>query len=181
MAIGLKRGIVELYDHNPQWETIAARTIKQLWGIFGETAKDIQHIGSTAIRHIKAKPIIDIAVAVDDFGIVEEIMPVLVKNGWSKSELHAIDGDMLIVDDDEEADMRTHHIHIVITGSLQWFNYIYFRDYLNSNITAAKKYESAKQQLAQKYHDDRNAYTDGKDEIVDEILLQARKLMEGTF
>ena len=68
MVLGLKRGVAELADHDPEWEVNAANTIKRLWDILGSTAKDIQHVGSSAIRHIKAKPVIDIAVSVWSFG-----------------------------------------------------------------------------------------------------------------
>lgn len=64
MVIGLKRGTIELHDHDPDWESLAAETIRLLWDIFGEVAVDIQHVGSTAIRSIQAKPILDIAGAV---------------------------------------------------------------------------------------------------------------------
>jgi GrpB-like predicted nucleotidyltransferase (UPF0157 family) len=62
MVIGLKRGVVELYDHQEEWKDNAAKTIAKLKLIFGDTAVNIQHVGSTAIHHIKAKPIIDITV-----------------------------------------------------------------------------------------------------------------------
>ena len=65
--IGLERGTVKLYPHEKQWETEAQRTITLLKEILGDTAKDIRHVGSTAIKSIKAKPIIDIALAVDSF------------------------------------------------------------------------------------------------------------------
>jgi GrpB-like predicted nucleotidyltransferase (UPF0157 family) len=59
MILGLKGASVELVDHDPAWGTLAAQDIEELWNIFGLTAKDIQHVGSTAIHGIKAKPIID--------------------------------------------------------------------------------------------------------------------------
>lgn len=65
--IGLKRGTVQLQNHQKEWEENAAETINTLRDILGDAAYDIQHIGSTSIRHIKAKPIIDIAVSVNDF------------------------------------------------------------------------------------------------------------------
>ena len=58
MRLGLRSGTVELVDHDLRWEMIAAQTIEQLWSVFNSTAKDIQHIGSTAIKGIKAKPMI---------------------------------------------------------------------------------------------------------------------------
>ena len=71
MSLGLKRGTVQLEPHDKQWDDVAAQTIKTLKSILGDDAIDIQHIGSTAIPAIKAKPIIDIAVGVTDF---EKIM-----------------------------------------------------------------------------------------------------------
>ena len=82
MALGLKRDMVELADHDPEWERNAADTIKRLWDILGSTAKDVQHVGSTSIRHIKAKPVIDIAVLVWSFEDVLALSPVLEENGF---------------------------------------------------------------------------------------------------
>ena len=67
MPLGLKRGTVQLEPHDKQWDEIAIQTIKTLKSILGDDAIDIQHIGSTAIPAIKAKPIIDIVVGVTDF------------------------------------------------------------------------------------------------------------------
>ena len=65
--IGLKRGTVKLCEHEKEWETEAQHTISRLKAILGDVIRDIQHVGSTSIPAIKAKPIIDIAVAVDCF------------------------------------------------------------------------------------------------------------------
>ena len=67
MSLGLKRESVKLESHDKHWDNIAGQTIKILKSILGDDAIDIQHIGSTAIPAIKAKPIIDIAVGVSDF------------------------------------------------------------------------------------------------------------------
>ena len=69
--IGLKKGIVKLHKHKKQWKKIASDTIVSLYKVFGDTAVDIQHVGSTSIVNIKAKPIIDIAVAVKSFDDVK--------------------------------------------------------------------------------------------------------------
>ena len=70
MCIGLKRGIVELVPHQAEWESIAAHTVEVLKNILENAAVDVQHIGSTSIKLIRAKPIIDIAVAAEDFDAV---------------------------------------------------------------------------------------------------------------
>jgi len=64
---GLRRNEVLLYDHEKEWDETAKLIINNLNEAFGNIAVDIQHIGSTAIRHIKAKPMIGIAVAVKSF------------------------------------------------------------------------------------------------------------------
>ena len=65
--LGLKRGAVALYPHEKAWETEAEQTMARLRQILGPVAVEMAHVGSTAIPTIQAKPIIDIAVAVDDF------------------------------------------------------------------------------------------------------------------
>ena len=65
--IGLKRGTVQLCEHEKEWEIEAQNTISRLKQILGDVITDIQHVGSTSIPSIKAKPIIDIALAVDNF------------------------------------------------------------------------------------------------------------------
>ena len=75
---------------------------------------------------------------------------------------------------DFEKDTRSNHIHVVLFGSDEWNNYINFRDYLNSNTEAAREYEAVKLRLAEQYLDDRIAYTDGKQEVIDRLLEEAR-------
>ena len=89
MSLGLKRGTVQLEPHDKQWDEAAIQTIKILKSILGDDAIDIQHIGSTAIPAIKAKPIIDIAVGVTDFEKIMSYNEQLQKEGISFYELNA--------------------------------------------------------------------------------------------
>jgi len=120
MKLGLTSGMVEIVGHEPQWEVIAAQTIKQLRNIFAPAAKDIQHIGSTAIKTIKAKPIIDIAVAVDDFREFEPLVPELERNGFSYRGwfLYERITVLNVYEGSKSGDkICTHHIHIVKVNS----------------------------------------------------------------
>ena len=169
----MKRGTVYLEPHQSEWERSAEETIRTLKNILGSVAVDIQHIGSTSIKTISAKPIIDIAVAVNDYE------PILRKrNVLEKADIifrfDERPEQLLFVMGDFEKDTRSHHIHVVLYGSDEWNNYINFRDYLNSNIEAAKEYEAVKLRLAEQYPDDRIAYTDGKQEVIDRLLADAR-------
>ncbi|MDR0813805.1 MAG: chorismate-binding protein [Oscillospiraceae bacterium] len=172
--VGLPRAAVRLEPYNPAWEAIAADTIARLAPIFGAAA-DFAHVGSTAVRGLCAKPIIDIAVAVTDLGEVEQLAPALNAAGFYKSLLHAIPNDILFCDGDESVSARSLHIHIVQADGERWRDYLGFRDYLNANPEEAKRYERVKTSLAEKYPDDRNAYTEGKNETVSEILKKARE------
>ena len=71
---------------------------------------------------------------------------------------------------DMEKDIRTHHIHVVKWNGTEWKNYIRFRDYLNANGDVALQYQKLKEELESKYADDRIAYTNGKQDMIDIIL-----------
>ena len=156
MSLGLKRGTVQLEPHDKQWDEAAIQTIKNLKSILGDDAVDIQHIGSTAIPAIKAKPIIDIAVGVTDF---EKIM--------SYNEQLQKDG---IFYRGSDVEKRQHHIHVVKWNGTEWKNYIHFRDCLNANENMALQYQRVKEELESKYADNRGLYTKGKKDIIDIIL-----------
>ena len=87
MSLGLKRGIVQLESHDKQWDEAAIQTIKILKSILGDDAIDIQHIGSTAILGIKAKPIIDIAIVYRKDDIEEKWVVVPDGVTFSKEEI----------------------------------------------------------------------------------------------
>ena len=169
----MKRGTVYLEPHQSEWERAAEETISTLKNILGSITADIQHIGSTSIKVISAKPIIDIAVAVNDYELILSKRDVLEKANIVFRFDERPD-QLLFVMGDFEKDTRSHHIHVVLYGSDEWNNYINFRDYLNTHIAAAKEYEAVKLRLAEQYPDDRIAYTDGKQEVIDKLLAEAR-------
>jgi GrpB-like predicted nucleotidyltransferase (UPF0157 family) len=169
MTLGLKRGTVHLEPHDKQWDEIAAQTIKTLKSILGDDAIDIQHIGSTAIPAIKAKPIIDIVVGTTDFERIMSHNEQLENEGifYRGSD---VEHQVLYVIGDMEKDIRTHHIHVVKWNGTEWKNYIHFRDYLNANENMALQYQKLKEELESKYADDRVTYTNGKQDMIDIIL-----------
>ena len=169
MSLGLKRGTVQLEPHDKQWDEVAVQTIKILKSILGDDAIDIQHIGSTAIPAIKAKPIIDIVVGVTDFDKVMLHNEQLQKEGiFCRGS--DVENQILYVMGDMEKDIRTHHIHVVKWNGTEWRNYIHFRDCLNANENMALQYQRVKEELESKYADNRGLYTKGKKDIIDIIL-----------
>lgn len=175
--IGLKRGTVQLYDHDPAWEEEAQRTILQLWNILGDVITDIQHVGSTSIRSIKAKPIIDIMVAVDRFEDILAFEKPLREAGFYyrpgnlPHQLLFACGNHY----DGSGDLQTHFIHVVLTNSADHINYINFRDYMNSTPSAAKEYEKLKIALAQEApaENGRQKYLAGKHDFIVRMLAKA--------
>ena len=174
MSIGLVKGTVLLETHNSQWEIMAKETIEKLTRILGDDMVAAEHIGSTSIHKIHAKPIIDIAVGVTGF---EKIM----KHNDELKEAGIIyrrqdhPGQHLYICGDLENNIHTHYIHVVIWGESAWNNYINMRDYLNANDEKAMEYSRLKVQLAEEYSDDRIAYTEGKHELIEKILEEARE------
>ena len=173
--IGLKRGTVKLCEHEKEWEIEAQNTISRLKKILGNVANDIQHVGSTAIPGIQAKPIIDIAVGMRDMKAVFPLIRVLEHKGFlHRGEDHP--GQHLFVLGDTES--RTHHIHVTAWNSEAWNHYIRFRDYLSTFPEKAQLYESLKQQLAVQYPDNRKLYTAGKQTLIERMLDEARAWKE---
>ena len=169
MSLGLKRGIVQLEPHDNNWDKIAHQTINTLYSILGCDVVDIQHIGSTSIQMIKAKPIIDIVVGVIDFNKVLSHNEQLQQEGIFYRGID-LNQQMLYVMGNIDEDIRTHHIHIVKWNENEWKDYVYFRDYLNKNNDIALQYQKLKEELESKYANDRCAYTSGKKDFIDMIL-----------
>lgn len=176
--IGLKRGTVKLCEHEKEWEIEAQNTISRLKKILGNVANDIQHVGSTAIPSIKAKPIIDIAVAVDDFNDVLALEKELKDEGFYYRPRSDLGGQLLFASGslyEGTGDLQTHFIHVVRTNSMDWIHYINFRDYLNSTPTVAKEYEDLKVSLAMQAPIDsgREKYLKGKHDFIVYTLRKA--------
>lgn len=180
MKIGLMRGTVALEPHDDKWESSAKEIIDLLKKILGNNVVDIQHIGSTSIKNIKSKPIIDIVVGVNDF---EDILKY--NNELSRYDIifrgQDVERQLLYVMGDFQNDIRTHHIHVVFWNEKEWNNYINFRDYLNANICMAQEYSKLKEKLAKRYPNDRISYTNRKKIMIDKILKQAEEWRKSVY
>lgn len=178
--IGLKRGTVKLCEHEKEWEIEAQNTISRLKKLLGNVIKDIQHVGSTSILSIKAKPIIDIAVAVDDFNDILAYEKELKSDGfyYRPNAQASVRNQLLFACGnfyEGKGELQTHFIHVVYTNSIDWINYINFRDYLNSTPSIAKEYENLKVSLSQQFSGDggREEYLKGKHDFIVNTLRKA--------
>lgn len=175
--IGLKRGAVALFPHESEWEKEAERTIKKLKDILGEAALDIQHVGSTSVKTIYAKPIIDIAVGVSSVDEIMEYIEELEKSGFYHRPTDLLRQRLFASGSyyDGTGELQTHFIHVVEYAGKEWNDYINFRDYLNSNNKAAEEYEKLKRRLAKEAPVDsgREHYLAGKHDFIVNTLRKA--------
>ena len=175
MALGLTCGTATLIDHDPEWEAIATQTIECLWRVFGSVAKDIQHIGSTSIKGIKAKPSIGIVMAVYHLELVESLIPLMKQEGFiadyriNENECYIV----IVVYEDESYSVETHSILVVNFNDSKYKESLCFRNYLNANPNAAKRYEAHKLDASVKYNNDRSRYKDYKSNFMKQILEEA--------
>ena len=171
--IGLKRGVVILRDHNKEWSNLFDKEANLISSKISDYIVDIQHIGSTAIPGTIAKPIIDMAVAIDDLSDVKKIIPLLQKIEYEYRGEQGIPDRHLFVKGDEE--FRTHHLHLMLNTSYEWKKHILFRDYLRQHPSEAKQYSELKKKLAAKFEFDREKYTNSKEEFILRIIEMAKE------
>lgn len=168
--MGLKVGTVKLEEYNPKWKDMYLEEEKKLKEMFGDLALAIEHIGSTSIEGLSAKPIIDIAVGVRHLSDFDKVKEKFMVEPYSVKE-DSTEGEILVRKGNE--DNRTHFIHVMEPDSKRYIESILFRDYLRKNIWALEKYEELKKDLAVKYADDRKKYTASKNEFINEIIKLA--------
>lgn len=166
--IGLKRKKVKLFSYNPAWEKLYKKEAELLRSVIGKYVLDIQHVGSTSIPEVKAKPIIDIAIGVKNLKDGEKCIKPLKQLGYEYKHSAGIKGRHFFAKGSEKN--WTHHIHIVKLNGRFWKNYILFRDYLRKHKKAIQEYNELKEKLAKKYKNDRDTYTAQKHSFIQKIL-----------
>lgn len=136
----------------------------------------INHIGSTAIHRIMAKPIIDILIEIPESCSMTEIKKLLIHNGYlcmSESERRISFNKGYT---DQGFAEKVFHLHLRYEGDN---DELYFRDYMNCHPDLAKEYEKLKLSLRNKYEHDRDAYTNAKTAFVSEYTKRARIALSG--
>jgi GrpB-like predicted nucleotidyltransferase (UPF0157 family) len=142
------------------------RLLDLLPGRFGA----IEHIGSTAVPRLAAKPIIDILAGVRTISEADSLLEPLCAHGYETSaEFNATLPDRRWLMR-HAFGRRTHHLHLVVFGSVQWVRRLQFRDVLRTDFAIAARYEHLKQELAEQYRHDREAYTHAKATFINEVL-----------
>lgn len=160
--------IVVPYD--PAWPGRFAELATPIRKALGETAVRIDHIGSTAVPHLAAKPIIDIQISVVDFDPLAAYRDPLQTLGYL---FRANNSDLTKRYFREAPNTPRTHIHVRRHGSWSEQFALLFRDYLRTHPATAAQYAATKQQLAQQYTHDRVGYTNAKTPIIWRIIQQA--------
>ena len=162
--------VITAYD--PSWPDIFAGEAEAIRQALGGTLVEVEHVGSTAIPGLSAKPIIDILAGVTALVEAEAKFPTLEALGYDCRGEKGIPGRLFFRKGAIEF-KRTHHLHLVEVGHEQWVSMLAFRDYLRSHPGDAQRYEALKRALAVKFRDNRRAYTNGKADFVQSILEKA--------
>lgn len=174
----LAKDHVEIVAYNPSWPHDARVEIEKLKSILPlNRIVDMQHVGSTAIPNLSAKPIIDIQIAAKSLDEMKAIaIPALQKLGYEYWYDNPDTERMFFVKGMPPfGEKRTHHVHIVEPTSKHWKDKINFRDYLVAHPEVAKEYEELKFTLMKKHRYDREQYTDAKSEFINKILKLAQE------
>lgn len=161
--------IVELKDHDTRWKVLFEDERASIAQALGPLAISIEHVGSTAVPGIRAKPVIDILVTVERLRL-EDVQKDLEKMGYVHVPID--DAERLFF---RKGTPRTHHLHLVRHGGEEHRKHVLFRDRLIAHPEEAAEYQRLKEDLAQRFREDRRAYSDGKDEFIAMILDRAER------
>lgn len=154
-----------LTEHRDVWKDWFSEEKENIENLLSKcNVKRISHIGSTAIKNIWAKPIIDILVEVDQCENMQSVSSILESNGYICMKIESADRRSFNKGYTPEGFAeKAFHLHLRREGDN---DEIYFCDYLNAHPEVAKEYESLKLKLWKEYEHDRDAYTDAKSECV---------------
>ncbi|MDA1188384.1 MAG: GrpB family protein [Chloroflexi bacterium] len=158
---------IHIVDYNRSWPREFDREAAKLHDALGRVAVRIDHVGSTSVPGLAAKPIIDISVSVQSVYPMDDYRRPLEKLGYlfvyasGSPDFHFFGKPALRP--------RTHHIHVCKLGSGHEYRHLAFRNYLRAHPHEAERYAAVKRSIGAKHPGDRLAYIAGKQDIVDEI------------
>ncbi|MDH6254437.1 GrpB-like predicted nucleotidyltransferase (UPF0157 family) [Chryseobacterium sp. H1D6B] len=181
---------IKLEKYNPGWKNDFKKIKTELMDLIGFIDPKIEHIGSTSIENLSAKPIIDILIGVNDEGDLEKTIVPLTENNYVYYEKYnkmmpyrrffvkhtinpeELDVPVIITEQDDapsntnEHDHRLAHIHILPYNSEHWIRHIAFRDYMRIHPEIKDKYQKLKEELSIKEWSDGNEYNGAKDHFI---------------
>jgi len=166
---------VSIVEHRPQWREMFKEEKQLLHAILGEVSAKIEHIGSTAVNGLAAKPVIDIMIGLPDFSVADNFVPKIEALGYEYIKKYEDEMPFRRYFFKNIAGGRTHQIHMVEIGSEFWERHLLFRDYLRQNPEMVNQYAALKKQLAEREWEDVNEYADAKSEFIRSIENKAKE------
>jgi GrpB-like predicted nucleotidyltransferase (UPF0157 family) len=169
-VVGLEAGRVRVDPYSTEWQRLFAEERRRLLAAVGAYVVDIQHVGSTSVPGLAAKPIIDIGIAVKNFEDASVCVGPIELLGYAYKGENGIPRRRYF----ERGSPGSYHLHLNELGSRAWENQILFRDYLIRHPEASQEYATIKIALARKFPLDRDGYLAAKAPFIERIMRLAR-------
>ncbi len=157
-------------DYDPEWPQQFDAIRSRIASVLGTFAAAIEHIGSTAVPGLPAKPIIDIDILLKSANDLPRVIAKLAAIGYQHQGILGVPGRDAFKA--PEHDIH-HHLYVCSTPGTEFFRHIAFRDYLRTHPKDAEDYARLKRSLAGKFSVDRETYTQAKADFIQEILRRA--------
>lgn len=161
--------VIEVVPYEPEWKIEFEKIKDMINSYIDDLIITIEHVGSTSIEGLSAKPIIDLDVVMDSYDVLPSIIQRLEKVGYEYEGNFGTEGREAFKRPHEDGLMK-YHLYVCPKDGKGYLEHIAFRDYLRENRTARKEYEALKIGLAKKYKYDIDSYSDRKTEFVRGIL-----------
>jgi GrpB-like predicted nucleotidyltransferase (UPF0157 family) len=161
---------IRIVDHDPAWAGLAREELARVAQALGEAAVRLEHVGSTSVPGLGAKPIIDMQVSVVDIDRMDDYVGPLEGLGYLFAPDPAFPDYHYFAKPHTRP--RTHHLHVCQHASDQERRHLAVRDYLRAHPEEAARYEALKRELVSRHPNDRLAYVAGKDAFM--LDLEAR-------
>ena len=174
-GVGTSTEQVEVVDYDPCWPELFAAEAASLRSAFGASLVALEHIGSTSVPGLAAKPVIDIQAVVRNLAEAQAAVPALAGLGYEPG-VFARDPERRLFFKKFSAEGRlTHHLHVYAPDHPAHSEHLLFRDHLRLHPDEAQRYCELKQQLAQQYRQERVAYSHAKTEYIEAVLNKAKE------
>jgi GrpB-like predicted nucleotidyltransferase (UPF0157 family) len=156
--------------HSPAWPRLFLVLHDELRAAFASTHVDIEHIGSTSVAGLSAKPVIDILVGAGSLADIEARIPALRDVGYDYVPRHEAVIPMRRYFVKSPQDSLRVHVHAVVRGGSLWNDHLSFRDALRADANLRERYQALKLNLAQRFAHDKSAYTEAKGPFIREAI-----------
>jgi NAD-dependent deacetylase len=165
-----RRGPVTIVDYDPAWPRVYEKERERIRKALSDVVVDIEHMGSTAVPGLAAKPVIDISVGLRTLHLTDEHVTTMKQLDYDYLGEFGLPGRLYFR---KGGATSTHHVHAVEWGGEQWSRHLAFRDYLRAHPDEAGRYAEAKRRLAVEVDHDWYEYVEHKSVFADELFARA--------